>query len=198
MLPSQRNGEASDPVSDTYPDTDHADRGRPGWFVRIVRALSEFCGWMSAAMIVAAVGITCQMIYVRAVLNVSTIWQTEVVIYLVIGATLIGLPYVQKLRGHVNVDLLPIWLGQRARRVLAMATMILTLAVLAVMLFYSVEMWWAAFDRGWTSDTVWAAPLWIPYLAMPVGFGLYLIQVLADFVAVVRGTDLPFGLPEKR
>ncbi len=47
------------------------------------------------------------MIFVRAVLNRSTIWQTEAVIYLMIAATLIGLPYVQKLRGHVGVDLVP-------------------------------------------------------------------------------------------
>ena len=65
------------------------------------------------AMIVAAVAITCQMIIVRFVLNQSTIWQTEAVIYLVIAATLVGLPYVQRLRGHVNVDLIPISLAPR-------------------------------------------------------------------------------------
>jgi TRAP-type mannitol/chloroaromatic compound transport system permease small subunit len=59
-------------------------------------------------MIVAAVAITCQMIFVRFVLNGSTVWQTEAVIYLVIAATLVGLPYVQRLRGHVNVDLVPL------------------------------------------------------------------------------------------
>jgi len=36
------------------------------------------------------------------------VWQTEAVVYLAIGATLIGLPYVQQLRGHVNVDLVPL------------------------------------------------------------------------------------------
>ncbi len=198
MSPSPSSGHASGAASNAGADDSPVGKTRQSLFVRVISLLSEACGWASAAMIVAAVMITCQMIYVRSVLNVSTVWQTEVVIYLVIGATLIGLPYVQKLRGHVNVDLLPIWLGQSARRALALLTMVLTLVVLAVMLFYSVEMWWAAYERGWTSDTVWAAPLWIPYLAMPVGFGLYLLQTLADLVAVIRGTELPFGLPEKR
>ena len=76
-------------------------------FLRAVAALSTLAGWCSAAMIVAAVAITCQMIWIRFVLNGSTIWQTEAVIYLMIAATLIGLSYVQRLRGHVNVDLLP-------------------------------------------------------------------------------------------
>ena len=62
-------------------------------------------------MIVLAVLITCQMIFVRSILNESTIWQTEAVVYLMVGATLLGLPYVQRLRGHVSVDLLPMLLS---------------------------------------------------------------------------------------
>ena len=60
-------------------------------FLRAVAAISTLAGWISAAMIVAAVAITCQMIFVRFVLNGSTVWQTEAVIYLVISATLVGL-----------------------------------------------------------------------------------------------------------
>jgi len=148
-------------------------------------------------MIVTAVLITCQMIYVRFVLNQSTVWQTEVVIYLMIGATLIGLPYVQLLRGHVNVDLLPLWLGNTGRRILAVFTLVSTAVMLSIMLYYSFEMWYVAWDRGWTSDTVWAAPLWIPYLAMPVGFGLFLLQIISDLFAVITRVETPFGMPEK-
>jgi TRAP-type C4-dicarboxylate transport system permease small subunit len=53
-------------------------------FLRLVAARSTVAGWCSAAMIVAAVAITCQMIFIRFVLNGSTIWQTEAVIYLAI------------------------------------------------------------------------------------------------------------------
>jgi len=169
----------------------------PSAFKKIVDNLSRGCGVLAAFMIVAAVLITCQMIYVRFVLNQSTVWQTEVVIYLMVGATLIGLPYVQLLRGHVNVDLLPIWLGNTGRRILAFVTLISTAVMLAVMFYYSFEMWYVAWDRGWTSDTVWAAPLWIPYLAMPLGFGLFLLQVIADLFAVITRVDTPFGMPEK-
>ena len=63
-------------------------------FLMLVNGMSTIAGWCSAAMIVSAVLITCQMIFVRFVLNGSTIWQTEAIIYLVISATLIGLSYV--------------------------------------------------------------------------------------------------------
>lgn len=186
----------------THRETDQVtvppDTPAPGLFKRVVDALSRACGVLAAFMIVSAVLITCQMIYVRFVLNQSTVWQTEVVIYLIIGATLIGLPYVQLLRGHVNVDLLPLWLGNTGRRILAFVTLISTAVILSVMFFYSFEMWYVAWDRGWTSDTVWAAPLWIPYLAMPVGFGLFLLQVISDLIAVITRVETPFGMSEKR
>jgi len=163
-------------------------------FLRTVAAISTFAGWCSAAMIVVAVAITCQMIFMRFVLNASTIWQTEAVIYLVIAATLVGLPYVQRLRGHVNVDLFPLSLAPRARWALACLTLSASILIVAVMLYYGFEYWHFAWSRGWISDTVWGVKLWIPYLSIPIGFGLLLLQLVADLYAVLSGAEKPFGL----
>lgn len=166
-------------------------------FLKTVAAISTLAGWCSAAMIVAAVAITCQMIYIRAVLNGSTVWQTEAVIYLAIAATLIGLPYVQYLRGHVNVDLVPLALPRKARKALFVLTMSISIAIVGVMLYYGFDYWHFAWERGWRSDTVWGVRLWIPYLAIPVGFALLMLQLIADLVAVLIGVDTPFGLEDK-
>ncbi|MCV6593678.1 MAG: TRAP transporter small permease [Silicimonas sp.] len=166
-------------------------------FLRAVAAISTLAGWCSAAMIVAAVGITCQMIFIRFVLNGSTVWQTEAVIYLVIAATLVGLPYVQRLRGHVNVDLVPLALPMGARKVLAFVTLSVSILIVGVMLYYGYDYWHFAWERGWRSDTVWGVRLWIPYLALPVGFGLLLLQLIADLVAMLTGVESPFGLGDE-
>jgi TRAP-type C4-dicarboxylate transport system permease small subunit len=170
------------------------DGGHP--FLVAVGWISTLAGWAAAAMIVAAVGITCQMIFVRFVLNQSTVWQTEAVVYMMIAATLVGLPYVQRLRGHVNVDLIPLALRGGARRAMFYVTMGLSIVVVAIMLFYAYEFWHQAFSRGWRSDTVWGVRLWIPYLSLIVGLGLLLLQLIADVVAVVLGVDAPYGLEE--
>lgn len=166
-------------------------------FLKAVAAISTVSGWCSAAMIMAAVGITCQMIFVRFILNHSTIWQTEAVVYLVIGATLVGLPYVQLLRGHVNVDLLPLALGNGTRKALAVVVLLLGICVVTLMFVFGMEYWHEAWSRNWRSDTVWGVKLWIPYLAVPLGFGLFLLQLLADLYAVLTGYDRPFGLERK-
>ncbi|TLP59452.1 TRAP transporter small permease [Parasedimentitalea maritima] len=166
-------------------------------FLRAVAAISTLAGWISAAMIVTAVAITCQMIFVRFVLNGSTVWQTEAVIYLVISATLVGLPYVQRLRGHVNVDLIPLMLPKPARKALAILTLTASIVIVAIMLWYGYEYWHFAWARGWRSDTIWGVRLWIPYLSLPVGFALFLLQLIADLVAVLLKIDQPFGLEDR-
>lgn len=195
----RRGGAAPDPVLDPAggpatglgPRAD-APAARPeGPLARAVGALSLACGVIAAAMILVSVLITCQMIFVRFVLGRSTIWQTEAVIYLMIGATLIGLPYVQRVKGHVNVDLVPMLLPAPLRRALALLTLTLTLAIVGAMAFHGWELFHIALERGWRSDTVWGVPLWIPYLAMPVGFGLFLLQILADLAEAAMGREAP-------
>jgi TRAP-type C4-dicarboxylate transport system permease small subunit len=178
------HAEAPQPASDAYADAPAA--------IRAIRGLSQLCGVAAALMIVAAVCITCQMIFVRYVMNESTIWQTELVVYLVIGATLLGLPYVQKLRGHVNVDLLPLMLPPPLRVALAAVVFVASIVVIGVMFWYGFELWHMAWSRGWRSDTVWGAQLWAPYLAMPVGFGALILQLGADLWGVLSRTEAPF------
>ncbi|MCG8491477.1 MAG: TRAP transporter small permease [Sneathiellales bacterium] len=162
--------------------------------VRVIQAISMVAGWCSAAMILSAVALTCQMIFVRFALNGSTVWQTEIVVYLIIAATLLGLSFVQHQRGHVNVDLIPLAVRGRTRFMLAFFTLSLSITITAVMLFYGHEYWYFAYIRGWTSDTVSAVPLWIPYLSLPLGFGLLLLQLIADLIALLTNAETPFGL----
>ncbi|MEM6483017.1 MAG: TRAP transporter small permease [Pseudomonadota bacterium] len=162
--------------------------------LRGIGVLSQAAGIVSALLILASVMVTCQMIFIRFVLNSSTFWQTEGVTYMMIAATMLGLPYVQYLRGHVNVDLLPLMLPTRARKVLAFLVLGLTFGVSGGMLWYGYSFWHEAWDWGETSNTPWNPKLWVPYLALPVGFGLYALQVAADFAAMLMRIEEPFGL----
>lgn len=162
--------------------------------LRMIGFLSQVSGVISALLILASVAITCQMIFIRFVLNGSTIWQTEGVTYMMIAATMLGLPYVQYLRGHVNVDLLPLMLPMVARKLLAVLVLLLTLAVTGAMLWYGYNFWHEAWDWGETSNTPWNPKLWVPYVALPVGFALYALQLAADFAAMLMRIEEPFGL----
>jgi TRAP-type C4-dicarboxylate transport system permease small subunit len=166
-------------------------------FIWAVGRLSLICGFLAAGALAVSVLVVCQLVFMRYVMNASTVWQTEFVIYLMIASTLIGMPYVQSRRGHVNVDLLPLYLGRRARAALYYVCVGLGLAVCALVVGYSVELVIEAYVYTWRSPSIWRPPLWIPYLALPVGFGLMFLQLLADLLASLTGREKPFGLPDK-
>ena len=57
--------------------------------------------------------------------------------------------------------------------------------------------WYEAWTKNWHSDTVWRAPLWVPFLAMPIGLGLLVLQYAAELICLVTGRAPPFGISEK-
>lgn len=166
-------------------------------FIKSVAWLSRLCGIAAGGMIVISVLVVCQMVFLRYVLEESVIWQTEFVTYLLIAATIVGSPYVLLTRGHVNVDLLPIYFGQRGRYVLAIIASLLAFAFCVTAAWTGYLEWYEAWDNRWLSDTMWEVRLWIPYLAMPVGFGLLALQYVADIISLITGREPPFGITKE-
>ncbi len=156
-------------------------------FARIVRRLALIAGLAAAALLAAAVLVVCQMVLSRYVLGASTVWQTEFVTFAVVAATFLGSPYVLALRGHVMVDLLPHYLGPRGRLLLGILARLLTL-LFCLALFWQAALYWRElWVEGWTTDTVWALPLWIPVLPLPVGALLLVLELLAELALLWRG-----------
>ena len=166
-------------------------------FIRIVVFLSRAAGVFSAILMGLAVLVICDMVTERYFLNVPTIWQIDVVTYSIVGATFVGSAYVLMLRGHVNVEILPLYLAPRARYWLALFTIVLSLAFCVVLFVLCTAYWYQAWASDWHSDTVWRARLWVPYLSMPIGLGLLVAQYIVELICLVTGRAQPFGLKPK-
>jgi TRAP-type C4-dicarboxylate transport system permease small subunit len=111
-----------------------------------------------------------------------------------VAATFIGSPYLLLSRGHVNVDVLPLHLGPRARWWLALASIVMSLAFCIVLAVLTSRFWLEAWQQRWVSDTMWRARLWIPYSSMPIGLGILVLQYIADLYALMSGREPPFGI----
>jgi len=191
------------PVSASLPPSQHlvaSARELSGIdrFVRGVGHLSRCCGYVAAGLIAVGVCIVCQMVFVRFVLNQNTIWQTDFVTYSLVAATFIGTPYVLMLRGHVNVDVLPIYLHARPRFWLAVASMLLAMAFCISLAILTSLYWLEAWNQHWLSNTMWRVRLWIPYASMPIGLWLVTLQYVAEFLLLVTGREPPFGIAAER
>ena len=170
-----------------------ADAQLPRW-VAAIHAVSRLFGVGAALLILLSIGVVCQMVFVRAVLGESSIWQTEFVIFAVVAATFLGAPYILLTRGHVNVDVVPLMLKQPGRRALYLIGSTIALAFCLFFLWASVPWWYDAFENAQTTPSMWRARLWIPYLAVPVGLALLCLQFIAEIYLVAARRGLPFGL----
>jgi TRAP-type C4-dicarboxylate transport system permease small subunit len=151
-----------------------------------VNALSRALGVGAAGLILVSIGVVCHMVFVRAVLNESSIWQTEFVTFAVIASTFLGAPYILLTRGHVAVDVVPLMVATPARRLLHFVGSLIGLGFCGFFFYASLPWWHEVYELNQTTSSIWAARLWIPYLAVPVGLGLLCLQYLAEIWLVLR------------
>jgi len=170
----------------------------PAW-AQAVRQTSALLGVVATGLILLAIIVVCEMVFVRSVLGQSSIWQTEFATYAIVAATFLGAPYILLTRGHVNVDLVPLMSGPRLRRVLYLLGSGVALVFCLAFLYASIPWWYDAWHENQTTSSMWAARLWVPYLAVPVGLAQLCLQYLTEMWLVVSRSEHPFGLaPEDR
>ena len=162
-------------------------------FIKFIHSLSKICGIISTALIASAVLVTTQMVIVRYAFKMSTVWQTEYVIFSLAAATFIGAPYVLMKKGHVNVDLIPYYLNQKGKNILAIVAAILALLFLVVLFYSSVQLTNHAWVKNIKTPTIWNFPLWKVYIFLPLGMGIVVLQYLAYIFSILYNYDNPKG-----
>lgn len=158
--------------------------------VSLIERLSLIAGIIASLFIAFAIIIVCQMVFIRYVLVGSTAWQTEVVTFLLVGATMLGSAWVLKERGHVAVGIVTEYSPPPARRAMLIMADIVAFVFAAIMFWKGFEVTLEAYHGDWTSDSIYEIPMWIPYLAMPIGFGLLALQSIACMINVWNGNDV--------
>lgn len=145
-------------------------------------------------LILLSIFVICQMVFIRAVLGESSIWQTEFVTFSIIAATFLGSPYILLTGGHVSVDLLPLMVRSDSRRRLYLGGYALALVFCLLFLYAAIPWWLESWHTGQTTPSLWKARLWIPYLSVPVGLFLLCLQMVTDMILVATHRLPPFGL----
>ena len=145
---------------------------------KIINGLSYVTGSVAALSIVAAAIIITEGVIVRKLFGVSTIWQIEASVYLLMYACFVGAAFAQMNDHHLNVDLVIIYLNPQRREKVLIIVSILSCMICAVIAWYAWPMWYEAFVRNDHSSSLWGPPLWIPYFFVPFGMSLLFLQYL--------------------
>ena len=155
----------------------------------IITLLNQITGAIAALAIVCAALIVTEGIIVRKIFGISTIWQIEASIILLIYATFVGAAHAQINEKHLNVDLVIVYLNPIIREYILIGVSIITCIICAIVTWYAWPMWWEALVRNDHSESLWAPPLWIPYFFIPFGMFLLFLQYIAhigDRIAALK------------
>jgi TRAP-type C4-dicarboxylate transport system permease small subunit len=153
---------------------------------RILGAINYVVVIVSSIALVVASGVLAYSVVTRYFLHLSTDWQDETSVFLIVGAVFLSAAAVQARRGHVAIEAVVGLLSPGVNRVRVLLVDIASLAFCGYFAWKSWTLLHEAVVDNFHSGSTWGPPLWIPYSLMAVGMTLLSIQLLLQIVAEFR------------
>ena len=156
---------------------------------RVIGAINRFIVIVSSIALVLAGFVLTYSVIVRYFLKISTDWQDEMSVFLIVGAVFMSAAAIQAQRGHIGIEAIVGLLPKRVNHVRIVLVDLASLVFCAYFAWKSVTLLHEAIVEDYHSSSTWGPPLWIPYSLMAVGMILLSIQLLLQVVAGLRGRD---------
>jgi TRAP-type C4-dicarboxylate transport system permease small subunit len=152
---------------------------------RLVERLSYASGYAGAAVLIGIVVLTMAEVVSRYALRNPLILSDEFGGYALVAISFLGLAYCAQAEAHIRITFVVDHLGRGAGHL-----RIVTLAL--ALLFVGSAAWvcWQfladSFARDMRSNSLLMVPLKWPQLAMPVGFSLFALVLVAQLARALR------------
>ena len=155
------------------------------YFDRISLWCSNFARWLAVVLTV----IVLWEVVARYVFHHPTIWAFDTAMMLFSTMFILGAGYVLLIKAHIKVDVITNYLPLRAQYILDI--------VYYIVFFFPylfVMIWWGSLTlaipmtiAGEISNTSqWLEPIWPWRWLIPVGFFLFLLQAVAEFIRLIK------------
>ena len=158
-----------------------------------ISKFSSTCGRIAAWLYFAIGCIIIYEIVARYVFIKPTIWVEEMSRFLQIWATYLAAACVLKNRQLIAIHVI----RDRLPKYFRIVSEALSLTIIAV--FCLVAIWYGSttvlesIRVGRASSTMLGVPLWMTELAIPIGFSLLFLQVLAEMVQIFYRSSITFA-----
>ncbi|GAA2006960.1 TRAP transporter small permease [Brevibacterium samyangense] len=164
--------------------------------MRFLRALDSVLGWIENIIAGVSLVLACLIAIVSVVLRETTgfviFWSEEAIIYLIIFSTFFGAVIVLRRNEHVNVDILPVLLRGRAKKVVMLIGL---LATIVFALGIGVLAWMLIAEpfSHTTITPALKAPLWVLELSIAVGMTLFFVRAVEMVVRTILTPSSELG-----
>ncbi len=151
-----------------------------------MRRFLTICGWLSkggvilsAISMILVVLLIMTEIILRSVFNTSTLVADEYSGYLMLFIVMFGLAHTMKTEGHIRITLITGRLKETSFKVLDAIVSGVACVVTCFCFYHAVKMVYDTYSLGMKADSIAETPLFLPQIAVPVGFGLLALDLLA-------------------
>jgi TRAP-type C4-dicarboxylate transport system permease small subunit len=162
------------------PPESNKDAG--GVFGLLIARLNSVIVFISSIALVVAALVLTYSVVTRYFLHLSTDWQDELSVFLIVGAVFMSSAAIQAQRGHVAIEAIVILLGPRANAVRQVFVDIASMMFCGYFAYKSWTLLAEAWTENYHSESTWGPPLWIPYSLMSVGMTLLSLQLLLQVI----------------
>ena len=116
----------------------------------------------------------------------SLSWSEELARYLTIWVTFIGASYGFRFGTHIGVDAFKQWLPFRAERVVDLVSNLIVALLCVLMMKFSIDIIVKVHLKFHQVSPAMRMPIWIAYLALPVGYAFMFIRNVMLSIQAVK------------
>lgn len=145
---------------------------------------------LSTVALLLAAAVMTFGVAVRQLAGIALIWQDEVCVFLLVGATFMSAASVQAQRGHVGIEAIAGLLSPGVNRLRVFVSDLLSGLFCAFFTWKSLALLHEAWAEGQVSHSPWGPPMWIPYGLMSLGMFFLTCQFVIQVVEGLARTKV--------
>ncbi|WP_299260304.1 TRAP transporter small permease [uncultured Kushneria sp.] len=174
--------------------------GRPNALLRALLLFDRMLGLIERLIVAGSILAMAFLMSAHVVGNIvfgqGIAGTYEITEMLIVIITFVGVGYAARHARHISMSAIYDQLGGRARKALLIVICLGTAVLMFYFSYKSVEYVMAIHDRGRTSASL-QIPLWIIYLALPIGFALAGIQYVLTIIRNLTSDGIWRSLTEQ-
>lgn len=166
------------------------------WLSQLVSGLTFSARSLGEACVLVLIGLIFVDVFGRYLLSRPTKVADELGGYLLLAIVFLGAAYAMQRDLHIKVTVLSDRVPIKARRWLALVMEIVAIIFVVVTAWLGAQLVALSLDSGTRSPSILRTPTYIPQLVVPIGLGIFALEMIRRFIRQVR-REYPPSLPGK-
>lgn len=125
----------------------------------------------------------------RFILHIPFPFGEELARYLMVYGIFFGVSIGVRRGSHLGVEVLTSFMPSKPAHIIDIISQLLSLILYVALFYFSVLLTQNIYQNGQTSAAM-HIPMWLAYLALPIGFGLSVIRSMQVTVKVIRNEKI--------